>query len=98
MELSQPRPRVLLRRSPQPHDGDRHREQMQELVDFAREMRWCSCTTSRTIRSTELPPSIRGRGAREVAVELYSMTKGFLAAARRIAFVLGRADVGAPAA
>src|SRR5581483_12426610 len=32
-------------------------------------------------------------GAREVAVELYSLTKGFSLAGWRIAFVLGRADV-----
>ena len=40
------------------------------------------------------PPSIfEADGAREVAVELYSMTKGFSLAGWRIAFVLGRADV-----
>jgi alanine-synthesizing transaminase len=32
-------------------------------------------------------------GAREVAVELYSLTKGFSLAGWRIAFVVGRADV-----
>ncbi|HKT45436.1 MAG TPA: aminotransferase class I/II-fold pyridoxal phosphate-dependent enzyme, partial [Gaiellaceae bacterium] len=32
-------------------------------------------------------------GAREVAVELYSLTKGFSLAGWRVAFVLGRADV-----
>src|SRR5581483_3251215 len=32
-------------------------------------------------------------GAREVAVELYSLTKGFSLAGWRIAFLLGRADV-----
>ena len=40
------------------------------------------------------PPSIfEAEGAREVAVELYSLTKGFSLAGWRIAFVLGRADV-----
>src|SRR5919201_1323660 len=40
------------------------------------------------------PPSVfECDGAREVAVELYSLTKGFSLAGWRIAFVLGRADV-----
>src|SRR5919199_837372 len=40
------------------------------------------------------PPSIfEAEGAREVAVELYSLTKGFSLAGWRVAFVLGRADV-----
>ncbi|HET7572647.1 MAG TPA: aminotransferase class I/II-fold pyridoxal phosphate-dependent enzyme [Gaiellaceae bacterium] len=40
------------------------------------------------------PPSIfEAEGAREVAVELYSLTKGFSLAGWRIAFLLGRADV-----
>ena len=40
------------------------------------------------------PPSIfECEGAREVAVELYSLTKGFSLAGWRVAFVLGRADV-----
>ena len=41
-----------------------------------------------------VPPSIfECEGAREVAVELYSLTKGFSLAGWRVAFVLGRADV-----
>ena len=40
------------------------------------------------------PPSIfDAEGAREVAVELYSLTKGFSLAGWRVAFVLGRSDV-----
>jgi alanine-synthesizing transaminase len=40
------------------------------------------------------PPSVfECDGAREVAVELYSLTKGFSLAGWRIAFVAGRADV-----
>src|SRR6201987_2156889 len=40
------------------------------------------------------PPSIfEAEGSREVAVELYSLTKGFSLAGWRVAFVLGRADV-----
>ena len=41
-----------------------------------------------------VPPSIfECEGAREVAVELYSLTKGFSLAGWRVAFLLGRADV-----
>jgi len=40
------------------------------------------------------PPSVfEAEGAHEVAVELYSLTKGFSVAGWRVAFVLGRADV-----
>ena len=40
------------------------------------------------------PPSIlQAEGAKEVAVELYSMTKSFSMAGWRVAFMLGRADV-----
>jgi alanine-synthesizing transaminase len=40
------------------------------------------------------PPSIfEAEGARDVAVELYSLTKGFSVAGWRMAFVLGRGDV-----
>jgi alanine-synthesizing transaminase len=41
-----------------------------------------------------VPPSIfEAEGSREVAVELYSLTKGFSLAGWRVAFLLGRADV-----
>src|SRR5207244_903292 len=40
------------------------------------------------------PPSVfECEGAREVAVELYSLTKGFSLAGWRVAFLLGRADI-----
>lgn len=45
------------------------------------------------------PPSIfEAEGSREVAVELYSLTKGFSLAGWRVAFVLGRSDVVGAAA
>jgi alanine-synthesizing transaminase len=70
---------------------------MQRLVDFARER---ELVLVHDFAYADLafdgyrPPSIlECDGAREVAVELYSLTKGFSLAGWRIAFVLGRADV-----
>ena len=97
-ELSQPRPRVLLCSFPHnPTTAIAAREQMQELVDFAREK---EMVLVHDFAYADLgfdgyrPPSIfEAEGSREVAVELYSMTKGFSLAGWRIAFVLGRSDV-----
>jgi alanine-synthesizing transaminase len=97
-ELSQPRPRVLLCSFPHnPTTAIADRAQMQELVDFAREK---DMVLVHDFAYADLgfdgyrPPSIfEAEGSREVAVELYSLTKGFSMAGWRIAFVLGRADV-----
>lgn len=97
-ELSQPRPRVLLCSFPHnPTTAIADRAQMQELVDFAREK---EMVLVHDFAYADLgfdgyrPPSIfEAEGSREVAVELYSMTKGFSLAGWRIAFVLGRPDV-----
>jgi alanine-synthesizing transaminase len=97
-ELSQPRPRVLLCSFPHnPTTAIAARAQMQELVDFAREK---EMVLVHDFAYADLgfdgysPPSIfEAEGAREVAVELYSLTKGFSLAGWRIAFVLGRPDV-----
>jgi alanine-synthesizing transaminase len=97
-ELSQPRPRVLLCSFPHnPTTAVADREQMQQLVDFAREK---EMVLVHDFAYADLafdgyrPPSIfEAEGAREVAVELYSLTKGFSLAGWRIAFVLGRPDV-----
>ena len=97
-ELSQPRPRVLLCSFPHnPTTAIADRAQMQELVDFAREK---EMVLVHDFAYADLgfdgyrPPSIfEAEGSREVAVELYSMTKGFSLAGWRIAFVLGRSDV-----
>jgi len=96
--LAQPRPRVLLCSFPHnPTTAVADRAQLQELVDFAREQ---ELVLVHDFAYADLgfdgyrPPSIlECEGAREVAVELYSMTKGFSLAGWRIAFVLGRADV-----
>ncbi|HZR95382.1 MAG TPA: aminotransferase class I/II-fold pyridoxal phosphate-dependent enzyme [Gaiellaceae bacterium] len=97
-EASQPRPRVLIASFPHnPTTAVVTREQMQELVDFARER---ELVLVHDFAYADLafdgyrPPSVlEADGAREVAVELYSLTKGFSLAGWRIAFVLGRADV-----
>jgi alanine-synthesizing transaminase len=97
-ELSQPRPRVLLCSFPHnPTTAIADQEQMQQLVDFAREK---EMVLVHDFAYADLafdgyrPPSVfEADGAREVAVELYSMTKGFSIAGWRIAFVLGRSDV-----
>jgi alanine-synthesizing transaminase len=72
-------------------------DDLQRLVDFAREH---ELVVVHDFAYSDLafdgyrPPSIlEVDGAREVAVELYSLTKGFSLAGWRIAFVLGRADV-----
>jgi alanine-synthesizing transaminase len=96
--LAQPRPRVLLCSFPHnPTTAVAERAQLQELVNFAREQ---ELVLVHDFAYADLgfdgyrPPSIlECEGAREVAVELYSMTKGFSLAGWRIAFVLGRADV-----
>jgi alanine-synthesizing transaminase len=97
-EASQPRPRVLLCSFPHnPTTACADREELQRLVDFARER---ELVLVHDFAYADLgfdgyrPPSIfEAEGAREVAVELYSLTKGFSLAGWRVAFVLGRADV-----
>ena len=97
-EAAQPRPRVLLCSFPHnPTTACAEREELQQLVDFARER---DLVLVHDFAYADLafdgyrPPSIfEADGARDVAVELYSLTKGFSLAGWRIAFVLGRADV-----
>lgn len=95
---SRPRPRVLLCSFPHnPTTACADLGQMQRLVDFCRER---EVLLVHDFAYADLafdgyrPPSIfEAEGAREVAVELYSLTKGFSLAGWRIAFLLGRADV-----
>jgi alanine-synthesizing transaminase len=97
-EAAQPRPRVLIASFPHnPTTATVDRAAMQQLVDFARER---DLVLVHDFAYADLafdgyrPPSVlECDGAREVAVELYSMTKGFSLAGWRIGFVLGRADV-----
>ena len=95
---SQPRPRVLLCSFPHnPTTACADRALMRQLVEFARER---ELVLVHDFAYADLafdgyrPPSVfEVEGAREVAVELYSLTKGFSLAGWRVAFVLGRADV-----
>jgi alanine-synthesizing transaminase len=97
-EAAYPRPRVLLCSFPHnPTTSCADRAELQRLVDFARER---ELVLVHDFAYADLafdgytPPSVfEAEGAREVAVELYSLTKGFSLAGWRIAFVLGRADV-----
>ena len=97
-EAAQPRPRVLLCSFPHnPTTACVEREELQQLVDFARER---EMVLVHDFAYADLafdgwrPPSIfECDGAKEVAVELYSLTKGFSLAGWRMAFVAGRADV-----
>jgi alanine-synthesizing transaminase len=97
-EAAQPRPRVLLCSFPHnPTTACADRDELQQLVDFARER---ELVLVHDFAYADLafdgyrPPSIfEADGARDVAVELYSLTKGFSLAGWRIAFVAGRADV-----
>jgi alanine-synthesizing transaminase len=95
---SQPRPRVLICSFPHnPTTACADLPMMQGLVDFARER---DLVLVHDFAYADLafdgyrPPSVfEAEGARDVAVELYSLTKGFSVAGWRVAFVLGRADV-----
>jgi alanine-synthesizing transaminase len=95
---SQPRPRVLLCSFPHnPTTACSTLDELQRLVDFARER---EIVLVHDFAYADLaydgyrPPSIfECEGAREVAVEHYSLTKGFSLAGWRVAFLLGRADV-----
>jgi alanine-synthesizing transaminase len=97
-EAAQPRPRVLLASFPHnPTTACVELADMQRLVDFARDR---EMVLVHDFAYADLafdgyrPPSIfECEGARDVAVELYSLTKGFSLAGWRVAFVLGRADV-----
>jgi alanine-synthesizing transaminase len=97
-ERSQPRPRVLVVSFPHnPTTTVVDLELMQGVVDFARER---EVLVVHDFAYADLgfdghvPPSIlQVEGAKEVAVELYSLTKGFSLAGWRVGFVVGNAAV-----
>jgi alanine-synthesizing transaminase len=97
-EYSWPKPRVIVMSFPHnPTTTCVDLEFMQKVVDFARER---DVVIVHDNAYADLgfdgyrPPSIlQAEGAKEVAVELYSMTKSFSMAGWRVAFMLGRADV-----
>ncbi len=97
-EYSWPKPRVIVMSFPHnPTTTCVDLEFMQNVVDFAREK---DVVVVHDNAYADLgfdgyqPPSImQAEGAREVAVELYSMTKSFSMAGWRSAFLVGRTDV-----
>jgi alanine-synthesizing transaminase len=72
-------------------------ELMQRIVDFAREHELLvvhDFAYADLAYDGHRPPSIlQAEGAREVAIELYSLTKGFSMAGWRVGFAVGNADV-----
>ena len=97
-EYSWPKPRVIVMSFPHnPTTTCVDLDFMQKVVDFAREH---DVVVVHDNAYADIgfdgyrPPSIlQAEGAKEVAVELYSMTKSFSMAGWRVAFMLGRADV-----
>jgi alanine-synthesizing transaminase len=97
-EYSWPRPRVIVLSFPHnPTTRCVDLEFMQRVVDFAREK---EVVVVHDFAYADLgfdgymPPSIlEVPGAKEVAVELYSMTKSYSMAGWRVAFMVGNAEV-----
>ncbi|MGZ4683021.1 MAG: aminotransferase class I/II-fold pyridoxal phosphate-dependent enzyme [Acidimicrobiales bacterium] len=97
-EYSWPKPRVIVMSFPHnPTTTCVDLDFMQQVVDFAREK---DVVVVHDNAYADLgfdgysPPSIlQAEGAKEVAVELYSMTKSFSMAGWRVAFMLGNRDV-----
>ena len=97
-ERSWPRPRVIILSFPHnPTTATVELDFMQRAVDFARER---DVLLVHDFAYADLgfdgyrPPSIlQADGAKEVAVELYTLTKSFSMAGWRVGFLVGRADV-----
>jgi alanine-synthesizing transaminase len=97
-EYSWPKPRVIVMSFPHnPTTTCVDLDFMQRVVDFAREK---EVVVVHDNAYAELgydgyqPPSIlQAEGAKEVAVELYSLTKSYSMAGWRVAFLVGRSDV-----
>ena len=97
-EHAQPRPRAVVLSFPHnPTTGVVDATFMQGVVDFARER---EVLLVHDFAYADLgfdghsPPSIlQAEGAKDVAVELYSLTKGFSLAGWRVGFVVGNAEV-----
>ena len=97
-ECSTPRPRVLVLSFPHnPTTAVVDAAFMQRIVDFAREHELVVvhdfAYADVAFDGYEPPSILAAEGATEVAVELYSMTKGFSMPGWRVGFVLGNADV-----
>jgi alanine-synthesizing transaminase len=97
-ERSRPRPRALIVSFPHnPTTAVVNLEFMQRVVDFARER---EIVVVHDFAYADIsfdgykPPSIlQADGARDVAVELYTMTKGYSMAGWRVGFLVGNAEI-----
>ena len=97
-ERSATRPRVLLLSFPHnPTTAVVEREDLQRVVDFARERELVvvhDFAYADIAFDGHVPPSIlQAEGAAEVAVELYTLTKSFSMAGWRVGFLVGNAEV-----
>jgi alanine-synthesizing transaminase len=97
-ERSRPRPRVVILSFPHnPTTTVVDGAFWQRAVDFARERGLLLvhdfAYADIAFEGYRAPSILEADGAREVAVELYSLTKGFSMAGWRVGFVLGNADV-----
>ena len=97
-EYSWPKPRVIVMSFPHnPTTTCVDLDFMQKVVDFAREKEVIVVHDNAYAEigfDGYSPPSIlQAEGAKEVAVELYSMTKSFSMAGWRVAFMVGNAQV-----
>ena len=93
-----PAPRVLVISFPHnPTTATATPDLMQRLVDLARERELIVvhdfAYADIAFDGHEPPSVLQAKGARECAIELYSLTKSFSMAGWRVGFVLGRADV-----
>jgi alanine-synthesizing transaminase len=97
-EYSWPRPRVIVLSFPHnPTTATVELDFFQEVVDFAREREVIvvhdNAYAELGFDGFEPPSILQAEGAKECAVELYSLTKSFSMAGWRVAFLAGNADV-----
>jgi alanine-synthesizing transaminase len=97
-EYSWPKPRVIVVSFPHnPTTATVDLDFFQQVVDFAREREVIvvhdNAYAELGYDGFEPPSILQAEGAKECAVELYSMTKSFSMAGWRIAFLAGNADV-----
>jgi alanine-synthesizing transaminase len=97
-EYSWPKPRVIVLSFPHnPTTATVDLEFFQQVVDFAREREVIvvhdNAYAELGYDGLEPPSILQAEGAKECAVELYSLTKSFSMAGWRLAFLAGNADV-----
>jgi alanine-synthesizing transaminase len=97
-ERSQPKPRVIVLSFPHnPTTAVVDAAFMQRIVDFAREREVVLvhdfAYADVAFDGYEPPSILAAEGAADVAVELYSLTKGFSMPGWRVGFLLGNAEV-----